>query len=399
MTAEAIDLRSQYDKDRQLLRTCESYTYAQLLEIAARRSGLSPLALGRDYMRLARLGHGIEMSDYVGHQLWDAGLHGEGGAERYLGSSAHWPIVNRVNDPGWRHAAEDKLAMRAMFASAGLPQPDTVAMVDASARRQPGITKVETPEDLRDVVRAFPDGALFVKPVGGMVGLGAMVIERSDDRALTCSGTEPMTYAEFLGDQARERSYLIQKRLSNHPDLAPYLTGIATIRFPNFVDGAEIHTPHVAMKVTTGGNVTCAYWRPGNLAAEIDLETGRIVRLAKKTGPISESIPDHPETPGLMGLRIPFWDEVKALNEAAARLYAPIAYSSTDIAVTPEGPVVVELNYGGSFDILQNATGRGLLTDRLRDWLRGRGANIGAAPKGMARVLPFGRGGAGAVRI
>ncbi|MEK9755293.1 MAG: hypothetical protein VW338_19050 [Rhodospirillaceae bacterium] len=34
-----------------------------------------------------------------------------------------------------------------------------------------------------------------------------------------------------------------------------------------------------------------------------------------------------------------------------------------DIAVTPEGPVLVEINSGGSFELIQLASGPGLLTD------------------------------------
>jgi hypothetical protein len=68
----------------------------------------------------------------------------------------------------------------------------------------------------------------------------------------------------------------------------------------------------------------------------------------------------------LLGLHLPFWDEVRALHEEAVRVFGAIPYQSTDIAITPTGPVLIELNYAGSFDILQNATGKGFLQPEVR---------------------------------
>lgn len=38
-----------------------------------------------------------------------------------------------------------------------------------------------------------------------------------------------------------------------------------------------------------------------------------------------------------------------ALHEERVRLYAPIEYLTTDIAITTDGPVVIEPNIGGAF--------------------------------------------------
>ena len=101
---------------------------------------------------------------------------------------------------------------------------------------------------------------------------------------------------------------------------------------------------------------------------------------------------DHPSVEGLMGLKLPHWNALLDMNERAAQLYAPLRYQSTDIAITQDGPVLVELNYGGGFDLPQNATSRGMLTPRVRAFFESCGYQFGAEQKtGKTRLSLFGR--------
>jgi hypothetical protein len=91
-----------------------------------------------------------------------------------------------------------------------------------------------------------------------------------------------------------------------------------------------------------------------------------------------------------MGLTLPHWDKVIEINAKAANLFGPIRYQSTDIAITPSGPVVVELNYGGGFDLPQYASGRGMLTPKVRSFFESFGYDLDATPKKtglMGRLL------------
>src|SRR3546814_11007090 len=71
------------------------------------------------------------------------------------------------------------------------------------------------------------------------------------------------------------------------------------------------------------------------------------------------------------------WQEVRRVNDACARLFAPVRYQSLDIALTDAGPVVVEVNVGGSFVLPQMASGQGLLTEETRDFFVGCGWKAG----------------------
>lgn len=357
----------------------------EYLAIAAKRSGLSPLHLGRDYMRHAKSGRGVEITDYVNHQLWDKTLHPGDAADLFVGANTNWPISHSVNSRTWWAATEDKFMMQTILAAAGIPMPRTLGVIDLhSARRYPGTLRITTPEMLRKLVLAHAPGSLFAKTLDGMIGRGALVIEEATDTHLTVTGRAPVAWEQAIDTIFGTTCYLIQQRIENHPSLAPFCTGVPSVRLPAFITGDRVEAPMAAMKLPRAGNVTCAYWRKENLACGIDPATGRIERVAGHDGPSTVALPDHPDRPGLLGLQLPFWDEVRAIHEEAVRVFGAIPYQSTDIAITPTGPVLIELNYAGSFDILQNATGKGFLQPEVRRFFASRDVNwTPAARRGL----------------
>ena len=362
------------------------------LAFAAKRSGLSPVKLARDFMRHARSGRGIEIEDYVRHQLWDEELHPNGSADLFVGARTIWPAAHSVNDRAWWCAMEDKFVMTAMLSAEGLPQPDTLAVIDTrSARRYPGVERLSTAGALREFVLSQPQGSLFAKTLGGMIGQGAMVIEAADEHTITGSGFDPVSYESFLADVLENRTYILQRRLESHPDLTPYCSGVATIRLPAFIREGEVLAPMASLKVPYGDNIACAFWRPDNIAGGIDPGTGEITRVAGHDGPMTVDLPDHPARPGLKGLRLPYWKDVRDIYERAVRLFGDVPYQSTDIALTPEGPALVEINYAGSFDILQNGTGMGLLQPEVRSFFADHGVTWTARKRRGLMQLAAGR--------
>lgn len=148
----------------------------------------------------------------------------------------------------------------------------------------------------------------------------------------------------------------------------------------NLVTDKGVLCPVSVLKLPQAGNIADAFWRPGNLACDVDIETGRIRTVARR-GIEMEYLEDHPDTPGLMGLELPFWSELLEINKRAARIFSPIRYQSTDIAITEDGPLIVELNYGGGFDLPQYASGRGMLTQEVRDFFESCGVKFQSKKK------------------
>ncbi|MEO3414011.1 sugar-transfer associated ATP-grasp domain-containing protein [Roseovarius sp. CAU 1744] len=340
--------------------------HQDMLVFAARKSGRSVMQIQRDFSRLSRQDGRINMVEYLLHGLYEEDRYSDAQRAEFIGNDIHWPITHTCNNPGWQQAAEDKALAATLLRAGDVPVPDCLAVIDRSPRIYPGMQKITSAEDLRDFCLQNVQGGLFGKILGGMVGFGVFRIENADDTHLFCSNHEPMTYADFLQNLVADNKYLIQRQLRNHSKIADYASALATIRMVNLVTPDRVFTPVAAMAMAQGNNIADAFWRDENIACGIDLETGKIETVAKRNEMVIEYLADHPEKPGLKGLELPHWQELRDINERAAKLFAPIRYQSADIAITETGPVIVEINYGCGFGLPQQASGQGMLTPEVK---------------------------------
>ena len=82
----------------------------------------------------------------------------------------------------------------------------------------------------------------------------------------------------------------------------------------------------------------------------------------------------HPDTNvGLTGVVIPQWSEVTRLILRASETVPGFLVQGWDVALTPRGPVLLEVNWVGDVDLPQHAYGRGWLDEQFRAFLRERG--------------------------
>jgi hypothetical protein len=112
----------------------------------------------------------------------------------------------------------------------------------------------------------------------------------------------------------------------------------------------------------------------GNLAAAIDLGTGRLGPALRK-GVESARHRVHPVTGAeIEGRVVPDWDRALAMVRAAALVMPFNPSMGWDIAFAARGPVVVEANCDWDCDVTQFAPDRGLLGTALGPYLARRDA-------------------------
>ncbi|MEL6102240.1 MAG: sugar-transfer associated ATP-grasp domain-containing protein [Pseudomonadota bacterium] len=364
-------------------------SHQDLLAFAAKKSGRSVLQIQRDFQKMAKSHSRINIAEFVRHGLYDPDRYSEEERALFISNDTHWPIAHACCDANWNAAAEDKVLASTILSAGGVPVPESVAVIDKSTRVFPGLTKISTADDLRAFMAGYPDGGIFGKIVTGMVSFGAFRVVGADDTHITCAGNEPYYYEEFMAGSVGDNAYLLQKELQNAGEFSQYASALCTVRMVNLLKDDGVFCPMAVIKMPQGDNIADAYWRKGNLACEIDVDTGKILTVSRRNGFEIEYLDDHPETAGLMGLQLPHWERLREVNARAAQIFAPLRYQSTDIAITDNGPVVVELNYGGGFDLPQNASSRGMLTPEVRAFFEGFGHDFDAKPK--KRLGIFGR--------
>lgn len=381
------------DKDREAFAQVDNGTLNDMLAYAAKKTGRSVVKLGMDFSRLSRGEGKIQISEYIRWGLFYEGRYTEEQRAAFISNALHWPIAHMCNANGWSSAAEDKMLAGTILNAGGVAVPETVAVIDTSNRLYPGVQKISTPDALRDLVLSLGTTELFGKIVDGMVSFGAFSVKDADNTHITCAGSTPMTYAEFMTSYLGDNAYMLQKRLQNHDSIAPYCSALATVRMVNLVQDGKINCPIAVISMPQGDQIADTLWRKGNIACSIDPETGEIKTVVTRSGPEIIFLEDHPTVAGWMGKTLPNWQELREMNERAARLYTPIRYQSTDIALTDNGPVVVELNYGGGFGLPQNAPGQGMLTPQVRAFFADCGVQLGGSDKSKKSGLRlFGKG-------
>ena len=350
---------------------------ARMLRQVADRTGKSYQTQVGELITLCLRNNKLTIEEY-----FDLGVYKESTAAHklaYLGKNKSREIWAAANgQSSWRGAVEDKLAAGALFKGAGYPVPEVVACYSPTLS-VPGIQALSTAHEVVQFLRSQAGTRLFGKPVGSLQSLGSIAIDSicPDTGKINAASGEVLdleAFAEVLAENYSS-GYLFQERLSPHSIIAEICGDrLATIRVLTI---CQDHGPKIiasAWKIPTSTNMADNFWRPGNLAADIDLGTGLIRRVVQGKGLQQKEITHHPDTGrAIAGTTVPCWEEVLSLVNSVAAFVKDVRLIGWDIAVTPNGPMIVEGNITPDMTLHQQVTGRGILDGAFRDyvaWLR-----------------------------
>jgi hypothetical protein len=248
-----------------------------------------------------------------------------------------------------------KLAFAAVCARFGLPTPPVLAV----ARR--GRFDFGDPAAL--------DCDLFVKPEHGRGAIGARAYLRlppkaSDSDAKSASD-RAAALKHVLATVARRswiRPQILQPMLRNHPTIADLADqSLITIRVFTCFDAAnEPIVTHAMLRTICKLEPD---WRISEeYAAAIDLETGAMSAMCGDSGISPDAwYENHPVTGRpVAGRIVPLWPAVKALAVAAHKVFSDRMILGWDIAITPDGPTLIEANSYPDTEFLQRVHRRAI---------------------------------------
>ena len=363
-----------------------------LLDYAAKSTGWPGTYATRAFRRVENGPGRLTFREFVRYGLHRAERLSTLDPLAFVSDDLQRPIARACNDGAWVAACEDKVLSATILEAGGVPVPRTTAVLDRSARDYPGIAKLATPEEARGAVAATAaEGGAFCKPLAGIGGRGAFEVIQADDAGVLVSGAGLIRWEDFLGRRLEAETYLLQERLRNHPTIAAWTGALATVHTVTILGSDGAASPFAVLALPQHGNVADTFRRAWNLACAIDVDTGQIVRIARNGRFEIDYLDDHPKSPGLMGLEIPHWQRLRAMVETVAGLFAPLRCHSTDIAITPDGPVAIGVGFGGSMALVQSAYGEGFLRPEVRELFDECGALTAPAPRREGRAGLFGR--------
>ncbi len=335
-----------------------SRSVAQLSGVK-RKSGVSIERQLRDLMSLRRTS-GIGRAEYFKYRLWRPELDG---AERltYTSERERRLTENATNPRGSNHLRRTKSEMVAALADAGLQVPELAGRVSPTPAADTGVTTAHDIRTLAALLGSLRGEAVVFKPERGMQGQGIMIVTAATSSGVTLLSGQHLGVPEVWSRLMKKQAvgWRIERWVRPHPALFGFRPGTTpTVRLLTLlVDGGV--TVHAASLKLPIGNSGVDNLAQGNLVAAVDIETGIIGSATDGSG---VSIFDrHPQSGiPITGLQLPHWNRVQSAALDAAPALSPLRALGWDIAITAEGPVVLEVNAAWCEKLIQLPAGHGL---------------------------------------
>ncbi|KAA1246446.1 sugar-transfer associated ATP-grasp domain-containing protein [Aquimarina sp. RZ0] len=204
---------------------------------------------------------------------------------------------------------------------------------------------INTSEELAQYIEMIFEktqtATIFIKSMTEMGGTGCFLITKSN---LNNQVSEHANY--ILSNECIHQEVVVQ-----HPEINKiYAHSINTIRFDTYIDkNNNIHILSAFMRFGCGGNVV-DNGSSGGIYLSVDIQKGELKGLSHQLMKYGgKQLQKHPDTHTQFdGFSIPYFTESLALVKKAVS-YIPDRIIGWDIAISPDGPVIIEGNDNNSF--------------------------------------------------
>ncbi|PCJ32389.1 MAG: hypothetical protein COA93_09495 [Alphaproteobacteria bacterium] len=327
-------------------------TFRQLCEIA--------------YLQATR---GIGYWHYHSARMWDKDMTWKE-KKAILGNDQFIKRIFELNQHKYQGVSQYKPFEKAFFRLFNIPSAKYLGVL----QQEWGITDHGSPlQSVEDLKKLFGENVgtkLCFKLVVGHGGAGFKAFEILDKKgkyiAKLLSSGEEYTSAELVEMLHDENpaGWVIEEYLQQHAEMAHYNpSSLNTIRMFVYQNNqGEVVTLGSYLRMGSEGSLIDNL-ESGGYGVEIDHKTGLLIKdfifFMSKEKPLLFSNKDNVV---IKGDKIPFWTEAEDMGKRALQCYPNTRFLGLDIAITEDGPVMIEMNIQPSF--------MGLLWLRLKTrWL------------------------------
>lgn len=226
-------------------------------------------------------------------------------------------MIQKFNNPNDIHIFEDKLEFAEAFN-------------DMYCRDYMDTSKM-TFEDFRTFCEHKEK--CILKPIGGSQGADIKVLHLSD-------ADLSQIYSEITEKYAC--GYMLEEWIEQHRVLSEiYPNAVNCLRIITVYDGKL--TDFLTGGVTFSLDSEIANGSKPSIVAPVDFETGILYKPAATFG--SPLYTNHPTTGArILGVQLPFWEETVNMLKRASERVPSVGYIGWDVALTPNGPILIEGN-------------------------------------------------------
>ena len=242
--------------------------------------------------------------------------------ENFAGTGFMYEYQLKMNPKSARHVLENKLNFLRFYAK--------FIRHDYSS-----LTDIEKEQSVAERILGNKSGKVVLKSTSGQCGRGVEVRKSKDFTPATLLNRLKETGNDFVEEYVVQHEELM--RLSS--------SGLNTLRIITQLDkNDEVQILGARLRITVNSAVDNL--AAGNIAAPVNLETGVVDGPAVYSDITKEAVISHPVTKvSILNFQVPFWKESLDMTKEAALLNKKNRSIGWDIAITEEGPELIEGNH------------------------------------------------------
>ena len=266
---------------------------------------------------------------------------------RHANDREYRRMVFALNPALYQKASQHKALEKAALSLFGIPTPRFIGFFHAFRGGAADMSPLRTASDLHRALSPYRGRRVCFKAVEGSGGKSFSALDVDDDaRSLghPISG-QSWTIAEWHRELLHSaEGWLVEEFLVQHPLLAAINpSSVNTLRIWVLEQGGEFRADHAVLRVGRAGSQV-DNTSSGGFGCVVQIGTGRLLAGMSFADP-HNAITRHPDTGvALLGCQLPFWQESLDLGGKALAIFPYMRFAGLDVAITPTGPSVIELN-------------------------------------------------------
>lgn len=343
-----------------------TFDVGRAIQVAAAARGISVLRLGTEIMRRQMGRQRLSPQEYFLHGAHRPDLTDD---ERgmFVGDVLGFAMSDALRTKRGRSLTgifRDKVFCDLVLRSFGFPIPRIQAYVGPPRGRLPFLVLADR-ADLARFLNHEAQMPIFGKPFAGSMSLGAVsIVDRPAEGWLKLGDERQVLTAHFVDEVFRHfpQGYIFQDMLLPDPSSVP-LAGLvlATARIVTLRVGGQITVMYGGIKWPGKGAMVDGAASLNSIEASVDVESGQIIRVQdpRRLGGSTLTVSPVDNAP-MVGQKAPQWEAAKALAIAVHEAFPDQPIFGGDIGLTPDGPVLIELNSRPGMSFYQKTMARGL---------------------------------------
>jgi len=260
-------------------------------------------------------------------------------------------FVSKLNPPAYQKISQNKISEKGVLELLKIPTPRFLGHLHAQLGVAKTGARLINDKDLTELLFTYPQvDRLCFKLVEGYGGEGFRAVRVVREETLTfrlLDTDEPVDIPRFIDEFLQLGSgtdYIIEEYLQQHPELAHFnASSVNTLRIWAASTGGKGTFLGAFLRIGRHGSLV-DNTSQGALAFPVDIDSGEIGPGVIKNI-WNETFEFHKDSGvPITGEKIPFWGEAVGLAIRAVAAFPRLQFAGVDIAITADGPVVIELN-------------------------------------------------------